>query len=60
MKIVAESAVKNDKGQRGGAAEQHSKATNDQNKDDQTKPDSTAPYLSAHNVYYVKLCPPSI
>lgn len=33
----------------------HSKATNDQNKDDQTKPDSAAPYFSAHNVYYVKL-----
>lgn len=32
MKTVAESVVKNDKGQRGGAAEQHSKATNDQNK----------------------------
>jgi hypothetical protein len=28
----------------------HSKATNDQNKDDQTKPDSAAPYISAHNV----------
>ena len=37
----------------------HSRATNDQNKDkdDQTKPDSTAPYLSAHNVYYVKFKP---
>ncbi|PXW58468.1 hypothetical protein DFO55_104184 [Grimontella sp. AG753] len=33
----------------------HSKATNDQNKDNQTKPDSAASYLSAHNVYYVKL-----
>lgn len=35
-------------------ANRHLKAGNGQDKDDQRKPDSAEPYVSAHNVYYVK------
>jgi hypothetical protein len=35
-------------------ANRHLKAVNEQDKDDQRKPDSAIPYVSAHNVYYVK------
>lgn len=35
-------------------ANRHLKAVNEQDKDDQRTLDSTIPYISAHNVYYVK------